>query len=108
MSQGLKFTSSLKHRKPAYASRHATTNLKSKRERLFPASLTISSNMTGVTGAFFDAGFASNLYKPSSVAFTNGDTVGDDSPAVECTHATELQASSIADLDCVLSAKSWR
>ena len=100
-------TNSLKHRNPAYANKHAVTTLKSERVWLFLSSQTISSNMIGVTGAFFTVGFASNLCKPSNMAFTNGDTVGDDRPTIEWTHAIELQASSITDLDFVLSGRNW-
>ena len=63
--------------------------------------------MTGVTGAFFTVGFSSTLSKLSNMAFTNGDTVGDARPVMEWTHTIELQASLIADLDFVLSARNW-
>ena len=63
-----------------------------------------------VAGAFFWTGLASILCKPCRVAFTNGELelVGDVKPAVECSQAKALHASSAADLDCTSTPICWR
>ncbi len=98
-------TNSLKRKNPAKANRQAVASLKSDRVLLSRASLTISASNAGVTGSFFTVGLAKILRIPSNVVLKKGDTVGDGRPAVACTQANAMQASSTAALDCRLFPK---
>ena len=90
MSQGQSWISSSNRRNPENARRLAVANRMFDKQGCASASLTISDSMSTDIGVFSWTGPASDLLRPSAVACTKGECIGDCTPAKLCTQFSAL------------------